>query len=409
MNKELDTIANIDDEYKIHEEDYFDEDDDLRNDDSHASYGEFIDWLSSKLQIHIGEMIGQGYEGNVHVIDKYRVIKIFQVARPHLSHNSLIELSNKNIDGVVKVYSVGEIEVPERFKGVPLLDDNKDSLVPIMGISYAIMQRINPDKNLQAVIRYLNNDFEEYCGGMGVFLLEYLFHGREYNELSEEELEKMNNDFDDFKNTVVTTKELRWVIDELSRISASLLKHGYIWSDASPNQFGLDPNGNIVAYDISTSKKGPTRYTGPEYKAKAHTIIRESIERNLMNMFVEGYNTLFENEQYRRNLAFGTWSRYKGMKKLSDDLAKDFAYFILKNGNELTLKKLMELDEYTLSDAISRGREMVNKYNTNLEREKAYEWLEEDRAREQQEIDAELARLRENGIIDENNRIITED
>ena len=271
---------------------------------------EFITWLSSKLNIKIGNWIGGGVEGEIYEIDKNRVIKI---KYPNISTEQY--LSSRNIDGIVKIYQTGEIIAPKRFKypdgakpsdydysGISLLDPNRTSGRYDTTMGYVIMERLFPDKELEKKIEFLDsNIWREFKGvyyeknedgftttrkfknlghheetikaikksldGFGVELLKATF--RNYN----------NEYFmSDLRNFI--TSEYNEYLDIFNRmllIFKNIKSLNIDWGDIHSEQFAYNHKKDITAFDISFGFDDDDNIDKiKSYQKKVKNIIRES-------------------------------------------------------------------------------------------------------------------------------------
>lgn len=224
----------------------------------------FLVWISTKLGINIKitDYLGNGSIGIIYSIDNHRVIKftseVFNI-EPYV---------NKNLDGLVKIYSYGEIEVPKRFRYIYenkagddklnfyLDDDNAFSLKCENKIGYIIMEkieigdareRINNINNVfiskghyfkiredELIISITIRSIYEYCNDKK-FLN---FCENILNETEKEAVESLKSHYMKIIND----------FHRLVKIFQNVSKHG-IWDDIHEKQFGVNKNGDLVAFD----------------------------------------------------------------------------------------------------------------------------------------------------------------
>ena len=132
-----------------------------------VNFDDFKDWLSSKLQIKIGKYLGSGVEGVVYELNPYTVIKISSGAG-HPFHN-VLRLVGKNIPGIIRYYSAGEIKVPVKFHwdwytstGVDEFKYAADSVGDEVEASYVIMEKVSVPNELKNRLSKILNTFYSY-------------------------------------------------------------------------------------------------------------------------------------------------------------------------------------------------------------------------------------------------------
>lgn len=271
---------------------------------------EFIKWFSMKTNIPVGEYLGSGVEGEVYEVDKYRVIKFGYYYIPTDAQH----LSNRNLDGVVKVYQTGNIVVPKRFKypnestpknyysGISLLDPEKTDGPKDFTIGYMVMERLYPSKELEEKLKTLNGkvwiDFvgmywEKDGRGFETRKIKDMGHHEKTNQAIQKALNSfgrtmLKTTFSEINNTEFIkdaknfiSKEYPELLDIYNRlliIAKNLKSIGMEWDDAHENQFAYNAKGEITAYDISF---GFNQFNQPSYekasKMKIKNIIREEL------------------------------------------------------------------------------------------------------------------------------------
>jgi len=245
------------------------------------NYIEFLNWLSIKLNIKITHenYISGGVYGEVYDIGRGRVIKITST---NITEQQI--LLNKNIEGICKVYSVGEIVIPKRFitktkrskYEFKLKDVVMSGYIPNKSTYYIIMEKLDDKKALI--------DLTEFIFNMNYFINDndnsIKYNYSEYNILK---IINNNRNNEEFLSDVISYMEKIFdkdselqnfyiILSMLLTIFNNVSKYFY-WFDIHKGQFGYDKNNNLKAFDIDNEKS--TYYM--EYHTPKHKII-ESIE-----------------------------------------------------------------------------------------------------------------------------------
>lgn len=263
----------------------------------------FLQWLSIKLGRTLSKenRLGHGVEGDVYSLDDHRVIKLTSYPLDTYAY-----LANKNIKGVTKVYNVGTIKVPMRFKGdkeahdqhmyngIRWLDPNNTDGWEDNRVNYAIMERVYPSAELSTKIRQLDHvlwnqflrhragnvdarDMKSMCranpsilgfGDEANALLVDSMHGyavdfmKTFTKGVNEEIATAYHDYVQLK-----AAKLRPLYDQLVIIFRNLQAAGILWEDCHDQNFGFNKKKKVVAFDIGTRTK---------FNIPNKTVIRES-------------------------------------------------------------------------------------------------------------------------------------
>jgi hypothetical protein len=256
---------------------------------------EFLEWVSGKLNINISTdtFLGSGVEGEVYAIDKFRAIKIC-----NYNLDTYLHLVNKNIQGVAKVYHVGQMVVPKRFKGyteqhflsnsqdyrgINLLnpnrfyDESSDQQAKYT-LNYVIMERLTVSEEIQSKIATLDGViWTEYVTGLKAGSEEnstkrmkrndanaigktpslnkilhkyytgfYHFFLRTIMETPSEELRADFNSF--LKGNYPAYVDLA---NRLMDIGVEIKRNGITWDDPHGGNYALNSKGELVAFDLS--------------------------------------------------------------------------------------------------------------------------------------------------------------
>ena len=211
----------------------------------------FIQWLSSRLQLKIGNRISRGMEGAVYELDKKRVIKITDPNYTYLEN-----FVNIRIDGIAQIYHVGSIKVPERFRtddngkllnSLYLNDDPNKNVYSFHYfnqspleielyngmVTYIIMERI--DTSVQKDIEELERKYSKYLMDPQETILFYVY------ELCMD-LDEDSKDIQDLKRISPLSSDL---IDLFYKLKNSIGN----WEDIHSGQFGTNYKGDLVAID----------------------------------------------------------------------------------------------------------------------------------------------------------------
>ncbi len=229
---------------------------------------DFLDWISLKLNKKVGELIGWGSEGYVYELGHASVIKIS--SRNFSEQESIM---NKNIEGLVKVYSWGSIKVPKRFLGdkvyeVPFLKVKNSSVqLPVRGgkLYYLIMERVTVTDDISWQLEDMDEIIDDY-------IMKSPKYGRNFSDYTGLRTLYNNRDDMDFiqgiANTINDEKSLTTFV-ELVCIFRNVAKY-YNWKDVHKHQFGRNNKGQLVAFDLDDSIR---------HKGEGKYEIRESIKR----------------------------------------------------------------------------------------------------------------------------------
>lgn len=198
---------------------------------------DFKEWFESKLGKSVGNFIGQGVDGAVYELDPYRVIKIKSRTD---DLDPLLSLSQNPIPGVVRVFSVGKIQLPKRFWRQ--FDENQE----IREAAFVIMEKLFPSQDLENKLTEIGKLWKEFAKqtgapryGMGIHVLRDLAINEDKEALKE---------FANFIND--EHPELIQVVLEIYSIFQALQANGINWADVHSKQFAYNKKGQIKAFDI---------------------------------------------------------------------------------------------------------------------------------------------------------------
>jgi len=222
---------------------------------------DFLSFINKCLNINISasDFIGNGYYSMVYSIDGDRVIKISPIGvnEPY------------EVDNFAKIYKYDKLEVPNKY-----LDESPNRYTTIT------LRKKGYGKFYLAVnkeIPYIE-----------IFIMEKVYYTQEVTELLEDMCEDIKkifyNNFKKFKEISMSTYELGGIIDsnnsilmqfiqkncnntklndfimaeidkkelftQLLNIFQTLKKEEKIWNDSHTKQFGVNNNGDLVAFDL---------------------------------------------------------------------------------------------------------------------------------------------------------------
>ena len=230
--------------------------------DSKNTEAEFFEWLSMKFGQPVGNFLGSGMYGMIYCFGQNckRAIKFTRRIE-----NDYASIKDLNIKGVVKVFSNGKIEVPERFRKSQYgtknnyIDTPNGFIETTKGnrayLFYTIMEYIKTDESLTHSIEDLseaiggfisknyNYEFETYTGDEVPYLRIFFLECE--NQQFLQDLYNFIYEFYDKKvadSTVVIMAELAVLFKNI--------KPYFDWHDIHANQFGYNAKGEITAYDI---------------------------------------------------------------------------------------------------------------------------------------------------------------
>jgi hypothetical protein len=226
---------------------------------------EFLDWISLKLNKKVGKLVGWGSEGYVYELGHSSVIKISS-----RDFSEQERIMNKNIEGLVKVYSWGSISVPKRFLDewilkVPFLKvKNTYSQMPVRDgkLYYLIMERVTTTDDIYWQLEDLDDLIDDYIMKNERYDSDYTGLRTLYNNRDDMDL------IQGIANTISDSKILT-TFSELVVIFRNVSKY-YNWKDIHKHQFGRNSKGQLVAFDLDDSIR---------HKGKGKYEIRESIKR----------------------------------------------------------------------------------------------------------------------------------
>jgi hypothetical protein len=254
---------------------------------------EFFDWLSMKFGQTVGQYLGSGMAGMLYCFGKdcKRVIKLTR--RYDMDYASI---KDKNIKGVIKIYSNGKINVPEKYLTKELDDrakyvDVKNGMIPVdknNDVYYTIMEYIKTDQTLSHSIEDLTHLIEEFVSKNYTYEFDN-YIGDEIPMLRVLFLECENiqflQDLYDFAYEYYDKKVADSTVETMAELSVLFknIKPYFDWNDIHAEQFGYNSKGEIVAYDIDN----------PAYLASddVNTYIKES---NSNKIYYHGTNEDFE-------------------------------------------------------------------------------------------------------------------
>ncbi len=233
----------------------------------------FLQWFNRRMGTKITESdyIDGGAYGRVYSLDKWKVIKFTSEVDGDLNN-----LLNKNVEGVVKVYSTGIIKTPKKFidihhKGLGvmggfmigkvMLDKKDDS----NDLSYIIMERVNTN-GVANIIAKIGDEIEKALD----LNTTPDYNSFPYIDFTYETIEKMKlyEGSDGFKypnyfsnhadvyRYLVNYKGIKNQdgIKRLFEIFRNIKNAGYDWYDIHEYQFGRNKEGKLVAFDIDNDK-----------------------------------------------------------------------------------------------------------------------------------------------------------
>lgn len=249
-------------------------------------YEGFLEFLSNKLQVDItpSNILGSGVSGEVYDIGMGRVIKLTS-SNIDVSY----KLANKNIDGLCKVYSVGEIKVPKRFVTkihtryyIELKDANVGrGYSPNITIYYIIMEKLDAKKAKSDIEFYIDGVVESFLGleNNEKYILDY--NGNPYNPLGTIDKHRNNDDFlielIEYANNSYFQKQSE--IDKFYHLMMDLLKifknvsKYFKWFDIHKGQFGYNKKGDLKAFDIDSENRIDLEYD----HSKAKHVVMENV------------------------------------------------------------------------------------------------------------------------------------
>jgi hypothetical protein len=246
---------------------------------------EFIKWVSDKLSINITEddFLGSGVEGEVYAIDKFRVIKIC-----NYNLDMYLHLVNKNIKGLVKIYHVGQLVVPKRFKGytdeqqteyqgIHLLNPNRTDGRKDYTLNYVIMERLYPSDELsERILKVDQNIWIQYVTGQNEPEPQSIQREKRNNPEKIGKSSALNKVlhrtytgfYHFFLKTIAEVYSLELytdftafvqehhpayseLVNQLFDISKALHDHNIKWSDSHGGNYAYNSKGEVVAFDIS--------------------------------------------------------------------------------------------------------------------------------------------------------------
>jgi len=234
-----------------------------------------IEFLNNKFDNAVGQKIGYGRESLVYLFGDDKVIKITNVSNIH----NLNKIVNKDYDRIGKIYETGTFEPPKelvkdgklftsietrdklsgvvKFGELEELLKNSVGLLKADSVGYIIMEKLNTDirekiqheeQNIYNVlfsldqVKELPEDFHEIYKRLveregKVNTLTLLFEFVKKNYLKLIDLLKKRGYYTDF------TKELIEVLISVSKLFPN-------WSDVFEGQFGINNEGELVAFDL---------------------------------------------------------------------------------------------------------------------------------------------------------------
>lgn len=213
----------------------------------------FKDWLSVRLMNKVGNRIGRGNYGVVYNFGYNQVIKITSLSECIKSE----KIKDLNIPNIAKIYQVGEIEIPVRFR-----NDNEIEIEDVYiklengRIGYIIMEKLDISITLQNII----DDLEDVIGDMNIDIyhgeIPVSKHVKNVTSNAETPLHSLFVLRDDkyfvnnLKLIMIRYGHDTEIVDSLLEIFRIVGKY-YEWSDIHSGQFGYDKNRNIKAFDIT--------------------------------------------------------------------------------------------------------------------------------------------------------------
>jgi hypothetical protein len=257
----------------------------------------FREWLSSKLGITVGSSITFNANGCTYKIDKFRSLVLM-----NWQEDVYARLVNKNIEGVQKVYAVGQIDVPMKFKGkkshtyegIWLLNFDRTSSWNDRTLYYAIVENITFDKILSGKIDYvIAHLWSENKHSFGFDVKMYpSFIGKNFLHCYVNGLEQKY--MDGFINYVRDQKpEFFPLLERLCQIMDNLLKIGFKWSYLSPQDFGYNSKGEVIATNVSNGDFQREHFKDP---IKNH--IKEEVDKEEVKKMLNYLNKKFLNKKY---------------------------------------------------------------------------------------------------------------
>lgn len=241
-------------------------------------YKKFLEWVSIKLQVNLNNKIGDGANGEVFDIGLNRVLKITQT---NITEQQI--LINKNIDGICKVYSVGEIVVPKRFiiqQGRRyFIESDKSafgggSYSPNISLYYIIMEKLDANKAKSDLDFYIDGILDSFLDNHVEYVITtynnhrasvlYILNKlRNNDDFLTELIEYANNSYFSKQSEI---NKFYLLLSELLKIFKNVSEY-FNWVDIHTGQFGYDKKGNLKAFDIdSEDNKEYLDYIKPKHK-----------------------------------------------------------------------------------------------------------------------------------------------
>tara|TARA_R110000772_G_scaffold2410_4_gene8587 strand:- start:60851 stop:62158 length:1308 start_codon:yes stop_codon:yes gene_type:complete len=228
----------------------------------------FEGWLSVKLQNKVGKKIGAGIEGSVYDFgeNNKRVIKITTT-----DVISLYKSLNKDIKGMVKIYHIGLIESPNRFKTKDRYKVKLKGKKKVLGFSdffsqlsqeimltdnkigYIIMEKVETElvyKEMSYLINTLENTIFHKRNHKIFLSDEKLFNISSNTDALSYLYKAVMEDYDRLKNYLKKWDNLPPILFEMLEVFNSVSKIYPGWEDIHNQQFGRNRKGELVVFDI---------------------------------------------------------------------------------------------------------------------------------------------------------------
>ena len=243
-------------------------------------------YILNRLGFGDAKYIGSGVEADVYDIKGGRVLRIGD----EYQNTLLNKLTDKKIEGLVKVFSTGRVDVPVRFLPKEVRGKRK---TPIK-THYQILEKLNTEgvadsiENIQnKLVRFLNKKGKVRIG-FSTEIVNLLQLKLTPSLLSEKEIQE-------FRETL-SKNELK-DFDRIILIFNNAREKGIDLEDQHAGNYGRDSKGNLVALDL-------TDYSYLDEKVEEKTILKES-----RNLAPNGQPSNLNDEQYKivRTPEFKNW------------------------------------------------------------------------------------------------------
>ena len=205
-----------------------------------------IEWISMKLGRNIGKRIGDGLFSVVYEFGDMRAIRFSDVLK-----KEYIELENKTIPHIVRIYQNGSIKVPKKF-----IQRTPSGYFFKLGwntyhsdtLYYTIMERVyrsfkfvDAMDMIDITIGYYIEEHEDYND---ITKFGYLYDECNSHDVIQWIYDSLQGDLDPYK-----FKYVSHIFADLVVLMRSLSKK-FEWRDIHSAQFGQRKNGELVAFDI---------------------------------------------------------------------------------------------------------------------------------------------------------------